>query len=162
MDEMGTVRKGGKNEFDNYEYIKESDVSQKLQAILVKHNVFIFSSIEESTNKQVTSSAGKPNIFSRVKIKYTFVDADNPDDKFEVYSAGDGMDRGDKAIYKAITGAHKYFMIRNFSLGADDDAEKDSHGIGSDDNDWDHNPKGDVKSPANNGKQKNIYDEFGI
>lgn len=146
MSEMGTVAKNGKNEFDNYSYVKESDVSEKLQGLLVKNQVFVFSSIENSKSQQVTSSQGKPNILSTVHIKYTFVNAENPEEKFEVYSAGDGMDRGDKAIYKAITGAHKYFMIRNFNLGSDDDAEKDSPGINAND---------EIV-------QGKIYDDFGL
>ena len=125
MAEMGTVAKKGRNEFHKYDYIRESDVSEKMQDCLVKHRVFIFSSIVSSESQQVGSS-----ILSTVQVEYTFVDADNPEDKFTVSAAGDGIDKGDKAIYKAITGAHKYFLIRNFNLGSDEDAEKHSPVIG--------------------------------
>jgi len=126
MSEMSTVEKKGHNKYSDYDYIRESDVSTKLQQILVKHNVFIFSSITSAETTSVTTKKGDPALLSSVNIEYTFVNADNPEERFSVMAAGDGTDTGDKAIYKAITGAHKYFVIRNFNLGSDEDAEKAS------------------------------------
>lgn len=130
MEEAGTINKQGRNEFSGYSYVRETDVAQKLQELLVKHRVFLFSSVLEVSSQQVMSSQGKPNIFSSVKVLYTFVNCDNQEDKFEVMAVGDGMDTGDKAVYKALTGAHKYLLIRNFNLGSIDDAETASPEIG--------------------------------
>ena len=130
MGEAGSMEKGGYNDFNKYSYIKESDVAKKFQDLLVKHGVFMFSSVEEAKSIQVQSAGGKPSILSTVKMLYTFVNVDDPEDDFKVYAAGDGMDTGDKAIYKALTGAHKYVLIRNFNLGSDEDAEKTSPSVG--------------------------------
>jgi hypothetical protein len=130
MEEAGTMKKAGYNDFNKYSYIKESDVAEKFQTLLVKHGVFLFSSVTEAKSVQVQSASGKPSILSTVQMQYTFVNVDNPEDKFSVNAAGDGMDTGDKAIYKALTGAHKYVLIRNFNLGSEDDAETASPEIG--------------------------------
>ena len=130
MEEAGSMKKEGFNDFNKYSYVKESDVAKKFQELLVKHGVFCYSSVEEVRSKQVESAKGKPNILSTVKMQYTFVNVDNPEDQMQVGAAGDGMDTGDKAIYKALTGAHKYVLIRNFNLGSDDDTEKESPAIG--------------------------------
>jgi len=130
MEEAGTMNKGGTNEHHRYSYVKESDVAKKFQELLVKHRVFLFSSVQQAESKQVQSSTGKPNILASVMMEYTFVNVDKPEETFSVGASGDGMDAGDKAIYKALTGAHKYLLIRNFNLGSDDDAEKDSPAVG--------------------------------
>ena len=130
MAEAGTMKKAGFNDFNQYSYVKESDVAEKFQQLLVTHGVFLFSSVIKARSVQVQSSSGKPSILSAVHMLYTFVNADNPEEKFRVKAAGDGMDTGDKAIYKALTGAHKYLLIRNFNLGSDNDAETDSPEVG--------------------------------
>jgi hypothetical protein len=131
MEEAGSVQKGGYNEFDKYSYIAESDLAKHMQKLFVKHGVFVTSSVVGATTEPCKTSKGTPAMLSKVTMKYLFVNVDNPIDNHTVYAAGDGIDRGDKAIYKALTGAHKYFLIRNFNLGSDEDAEKDSHAVGS-------------------------------
>ena len=129
MSEAGTMEKAGYNAHNKYAYVKESDVSEKFQGLLAKHGVFILSSVLSCESKQVQSSTGKPNILSSVVMEYTLINVDDPKETYTVRASGDGMDVGDKAIYKALTGAHKYFFIRNFNLGSDDDAEKDSPAV---------------------------------
>lgn len=126
MAEAGTIKKMGFNEFDKYSYVKESDISEKLQSLYVRHGVFCLNSIKSANTIQVTSSTGKPQNYSTVVAEYTFINVDNPEDRITVEAVGEGADRGDKAIYKALTGAHKYFLIRNFNLGSEEDAEKES------------------------------------
>lgn len=124
MQEAGTIEKGGYNAHSRYKYVQEADVAKKFQELLVAHGVFLYSSVEDVVHQKTQTASGKPAMFVGVKMLYTFVNADNPEEKFEVRAAGDGMDTGDKAIYKALTGAHKYLLIRNFNLGSDEDAEK--------------------------------------
>ena len=128
MEEFGTIDKGGYNSHSNYKYVKEADVARKFQELLVKHRVFVFSSIIDSKTVPTQTSSGKSAFYSKVVVEYTFVNVDQPEERHSVQAVGEGMDTGDKAIYKAITGAHKYMLIRNFNLGSDEDAEKDSPG----------------------------------
>jgi hypothetical protein len=123
MSEAGTMAKKGRNEHQRYDYVREADVSEKFQELLVKHGVFVFSSVDDVTERETTNAKGRTNTFATVHVTYTFVNADNPEEQFKVGAAGSGVDVGDKGIYKALTGAHKYFLIRNFNLGSDDDAE---------------------------------------
>ncbi len=39
---------------------------------------------------------------------------------------GQGQDKGDKGVYKAATGAEKYFLLKTFLIATGDDAEKES------------------------------------
>ena len=47
-----------------------------------------------------------------VKIQVTFVDADSGE-RFSSNFYGDGSDHDDKGVYKAITGALKYALMKN-------------------------------------------------
>ena len=39
---------------------------------------------------------------------------------------GSGADTGDKALYKAVTGGHKFFLASNFNVAEDNDPESDA------------------------------------
>jgi len=58
-----------------------------------------------------------------VKMAVTFVNSDNPQDRFTVNSYGYAFDSGDKAIGKAESMAVKYVYLKNFNLESTDDEE---------------------------------------
>ena len=43
----------------------------------------------------------------------------------EYLFSGSGADNGDKALYKAVTGGHKFFLASNFNVAEDNDPESD-------------------------------------
>lgn len=126
MREAGSIEKLGYNDFNKYAYIKESDISKKMQALFCKYGIFVLANTVAHKATQSVSDKGKVQTFSQVEIEYTFINMDNPNETLTAKAYGEGVDTGDKAGYKASTGAHKYFLIRNFNLGSDEDAEKES------------------------------------
>ena len=113
MSEVKYVQKSGYNAFHKYAYATEADVLDKVRESLTKHNVFIFQSVEGITKEGELTTA---------QVKYTFVDGDTGD-SMSVMSAGSGADKSDKGVYKAITGASKYFLLKNFMVATGDDPE---------------------------------------
>ena len=59
---------------------------------------------------------------ARVVMSYSFVDVDTGEE-ITVKIAGEGLDSGDKAPYKAMTGALKYALLQSFLLATGDDPE---------------------------------------
>ncbi len=59
-----------------------------------------------------------------VTLDYEFIDGDS-DEVLSVPSYGEGRDRGDKAPYKALTGALKYALIQTFLIATGDDPEQE-------------------------------------
>src|ERR1700738_5163472 len=55
-------------------------------------------------------------------MAYTFMDRDTAEE-ITVKVAGEGLDTGDKAPYKAMTGALKYALLQSFLLATGDDPE---------------------------------------
>ena len=112
----GTVAKSGRNTHQGYDYVMEIDLLEAVRKQLVEHKVFVFSSVEDITHE------GK---LTTVRTKHTFVDSESGE-TFEVFSAGQGSDGQDKGVYKAITGASKYFLLKAFMMAGDTDPEKAS------------------------------------
>jgi len=119
------IPKNGYNDFHRYAYTTEADVSDHISKLLFEHNIFMVSSVEETINRDITTRAGKNETIVRVKIKVTFYCGETGEN-LSFYTWGDGQDAGDKGIYKAITGAVKYALMKNFLIPTGDDPENDS------------------------------------
>jgi len=130
MDDVSYIQKTGYNKFQNYKYAKESDIASAFSTAMKKHNVFMFTSILSrectpyQTERQVKT--GENTFLVTVQIQVTFVDAESGE-SFSGVFFGDGSDKGDKAVYKAITGAQKYALMKTFLCETGDDPERDEN-----------------------------------
>lgn len=111
----GKVTKSGYNSHNKYAYIMEKDLLDAVREELTTNNVLITSSVE---------SVSREGDITTVRMKHVLVDADSGE-SMEVWSAGQGADKQDKGIFKAITGANKYFLMKTFLLSGNDDPEAD-------------------------------------
>lgn len=129
MGEMDRIAKNGYNKFHNYSYVQEADIVEAIRTKLAERSVMLIPSVTrvERTPLLRTDSNGKPkeSLITTMYLRFTFVDGESGDS----YSAdwtGDGEDGGDKGMYKALTGAEKYFLLKTFMISTGDDPEHDS------------------------------------
>jgi hypothetical protein len=127
MAETRWVEKKGRNSFFNYDYARETDILDAVRTKLAENGIFVFTSVEHTDVKETAKRTrdGSPVNLVFVRTKHTFWDGESGETA-EVFGTGSGEDSGDKAIYKAITGAMKYFISKNFLISTGDDPEKDS------------------------------------
>lgn len=118
LQEVGTVKKSGHNSHQQYDYTTEKDILDAIRPELAKRSVFLFTSVE-------SVERDKESNVTTVITNHTFWDAET-DEHFTVQSAGQGYDKQDKGIFKAITGANKYFFMKNFLISSEDDPENDA------------------------------------
>jgi len=127
MAETRWVEKKGRNSFFNYDYARETDILDAVRSKLAANGIFVFTSVESvdlrETGKRTRD--GSPVNMVTVRTKHVFRDGESGESA-EVFGTGSGEDSGDKAVYKAITGAMKYFLSKNFLISTGDDPEKDS------------------------------------
>jgi hypothetical protein len=71
--------------------------------------------------RAVQTKNGEEKI-ATLTVRFTATDGK---DKLEFTVIGEGQDRGDKATYKAMTGATKYALLKLFLIPTGDDPEKD-------------------------------------
>jgi len=122
LKEKGILKKGKVNDFDNYQYFSEAQYKELFTELFSKNGLEIkFNELEydtfEGTEKQANGRMPK--------LEFYLYDIDTG---FYETSAitGEGIDKGDKAGYKAYTGALKYYLANTFMVATGDDPEVES------------------------------------
>lgn len=122
LKDKGILPKAGVNEFDRYKYFSEAQYKELFTELFSDHGLELnFNELEydtfEGTEKQANGRM--------VKLEFYLYDIDTGFYETTVIT-GEGIDKGDKAGYKAYTGALKYFLADKFMVATGDDAEKES------------------------------------
>ncbi len=120
--ELGPVIKSQTNSEYGYKYATEKDWYNEVGRRLPDHNLVLTVAVSDVQDIGLTPS-GKQRI-TRVKVVGTLHHTTSGT-SISAVSYGDGADSGDKAIYKAITGAKKYLYAMLFCLPTTDDPEAD-------------------------------------
>lgn len=122
--EVKAAGKSGDNTFDRYTYAKLEDFLDAAKPALVRHGIALVTSIDqvESLPDRTTKNGGTEHAV-RVRVQMTAVHESG--ESITVTCWGEGQDRADKAIYKAITGAKKYAVACLFAIPTTDDPEAD-------------------------------------
>jgi len=140
IDEIGNVPKRGYNAFHKYHYALEADVTAYLGPLLAKYMIVIDVGVSRSEERVTADGVivtvrpgiervtmgeeGKSKMsLTRLPLNITVINADKPEEKVEVLWYGEGADTGDKGIYKAYTGALKFFYMKWFLIATGDDPE---------------------------------------
>lgn len=125
MAECPTIEKRGFNSFHRYKFVREADVADLMRPLLARHGVMLSQTITSIERIPVRNEKGTESTLTRININYELVNADNMDQRISSAQIGEAIDNQDKGVYKASTNAQKYFFIRMFCLGSDEDVEED-------------------------------------
>jgi len=155
------VNKNGVNEHQRYSYAKLEDYINAIKVSLEEQRLFIITNISEV--KRLKPREGRNSTQYPVQIRLTIRLCHESGEWFETDCYGEGQDTGDKAIYKAITGARKYGVACLLGLATTDDPENDEPKTGSNNNDNSANKSkavNDSKNTAANSKVKMIMSKY--
>jgi hypothetical protein len=125
IDEMGVIPKTGRNKFQGYDYRKHEDIMSKLQLALVKNNLVFYPKEKKLVSNEIIEKTNKNGEVTKnshviIEVKYVLTDGES---SIDFMGLGEGIDNGDKAIYKAQTGATKYALNDLLMLASEMDAE---------------------------------------
>jgi hypothetical protein len=122
LKEKGILKKGGTNTFDKYSYFTEAQYKELFTELFSDAGLELsFNEVEYNT---FTGSEKQAN--GRMpKLNFILTDIDTGFYE-ETTITGEGIDKGDKAGYKAYTGALKYYLANTFMVATGDDPEEDS------------------------------------
>jgi hypothetical protein len=121
MASLKHVPKRGRNDFHKYDYATEADIADAVREGLASRGIMMIPSVQSVTWREVEVKSGKQAI-ATLTVLYRFTDGTQD---LEFVMVGEGQDSGDKAIYKAMTGATKYALLKFFLMSTGDDPEKD-------------------------------------
>lgn len=127
QDEMGSFawEKDGINRHQSYKYVTEKQYKQnfkkalKQAGLIWKMETLDYQYIPDVTEKQHMVICN---------FKGQIIDPETGEREEYLFS-GSGADNGDKALYKAVTGGHKFFLAANFNVAEDNDPESDAEDV---------------------------------
>lgn len=127
---VGYVQKKGRNTAQNYNFANEQTFLDHIRPALVKYFITIAPvKVEIVANETIKvpkfDRDGKPageRTDRRVLGIWTYRFS-RGDSHLEITGLGEGIDSGDKASYKAATGAYKYALRQAFMIATGDDPE---------------------------------------
>jgi hypothetical protein len=123
MGEVGYVQKDARNDHQGYKYASAEAVLRKVNAACSREGVCIQSSTELLKYDTRVKVNGKSENYALVRLTLHFRYGG---EDCSAQGLGEGADAGDKAIYKANTGAMKYALSSAFCISWGDDPEADS------------------------------------
>lgn len=121
---LAYVQKRGYNQHSNYNYVTAADIAGAVGDILAELGVVVIPRLESISHEPARTGRAEVEHVARVVMTYTFMDVDTAEE-ITVKVAGEGLDPGDKAPYKAMTGALKYALLQSFLLATGDDPEEE-------------------------------------
>lgn len=123
------VPKNGWNDFHKYKYTTESDLTDGIRPILAEAGLMLWTSIEHQErnltpiyNKYKLQDPPHQKWYTKVKVKF-IIGCTETGETLESYYWGEGEDESDKGLYKAYTGAVKYFLMKTFLIPTGDEIQ---------------------------------------
>lgn len=163
---IGYVAKNGTNTFHKYQYATEADILDAVKKAYNEAGLVVTT----STTSELGSFEPLQKIdyngntvteivrWAKVTLSFKVIDAESGESECGTFE-GYAEDKGDKAIYKATTGANKYFLMKFFGVATGDDPENESEQGGGG-----HTPthQGNNKPAPINGKRNNQVVAAGV
>ena len=124
------VEKAGRNDFHKYNYARESDLVEAVRPLLSAYGIFFWWTILEEERrgrkKSNTDEMTDAETLTVLKISFQFIDGATGEKTEPQVVYGYGDDPIDKGLYKAMTGAIKYALMKTFLIATGDDPEGDA------------------------------------
>lgn len=123
---VGNVEKKGHNREQNYDYARESDLVEKVRPELAeRHVILTLTTVSHERVVVYKTASGKDMTNTILTVEGTWHDGDSGESLSAGQWIGYGADISDKGVYKAMTGAEKYLLMKSFLVSTGDDPEGD-------------------------------------
>ena len=125
------VPKKGYNSHQNYHYIRESDIVDSIKDAILEQKVILRTDTKllrmDPVEKTRKDGSKATEFITTVEAVLTLSDTESGEE-LVFTSIGSGIDTGDKGVFKAVTGAVKYGLMKNF-LMSDEGADPENDGV---------------------------------
>ena len=118
----GILKREGNNTFDKYKYFSEAQYKSLFTELFSAHGLELRSSVSDYSMVEGTEKQANGR---QVTMEFELMDTETGWSETSKV-VGEGFDKGDKAGYKAMTGALKYYLACTFLVATGDDPEVDS------------------------------------
>lgn len=118
------VEKSGVNSFHRYKYASDADLLWTLKPAMASAGLaFILVDWVIVREAEAKTKGGGAERLVDLAVTYRLIHKSG--EYLTIKAPGSGQDPGDKALYKAMTGAFKYALRQTFAVPTGDDPERD-------------------------------------
>lgn len=122
--EIGAVAKSGRNTHDRYTYSSDEDFARAVQPVMARHGLALVPIQMDADWYDTQTGKGRTMRGCVLRVRWLLMHSGGGTQ--ELCTIGEGIDRADKAAFKAQTGARKYALRLAFQTPTSDDAEQHS------------------------------------
>ena len=108
------------NQSKQYNYVSSSQTLAAIRGLMDEESLLLVPAVTSANVHPGVVYSGKMHL-TEMHMTFTWVCADNPEDKLECGWYGQGVDDGEKGVGKALTYAEKYFLLKFFHIATDKD-----------------------------------------
>lgn len=122
LKEKGILERKAKNDYDRYKYFSEAQYKELFTELFSAHDLELkFNEVDYLTFEGPEKQANG----RMPRLEFALFDCETGFYETTLIT-GEGIDKGDKAGYKAYTGALKYYLANTFMVATGDDPENES------------------------------------
>lgn len=120
------IEKTGRNSHFNYDFFEEREVLRVAREALSDAGLVFFYSVDDVSDRAVTTSKGREELLTDVRMTCTIFDAEGGE-SVTGKAIGRGQDGQDKGVNKAIVAGLKYWLLKTLMIPTGDDTERDEN-----------------------------------
>ena len=120
------ISKSQTNKFDKYNFRGIDDVYNSLSPLMAKHGLVCIPFVVSSpTTKDKATKSGGSDYLTTIEVEYRLF---SPSGEMVITKVfGEGSDRGDKSINKAMSSAYKNMAFQLFAIPTEGDNDPENH-----------------------------------
>ena len=115
---VGSLTTDKRNLQQKYDYISADKILDRVGSEMAKVGLVILPALVAEATERIEYQTGKWRYDCRLDMEMRIFDGDGNGDTVAWYGRGADYSVPDKAMYKAITSGHKYFLMKLFNVGA--------------------------------------------
>jgi len=132
------IAKDKRNVQQGFDYVSSDAVLATIREAMCDQRLLLMVQIDDAT-LHLKSVGDKGWHMTELRLRFTWINSDSPEERIEVPFYGQGTDPHEKGVGKALTYAEKYFLLKQFHLPTDKE-DPDAHEEGA--------PHGRAATPA--------------
>ena len=160
MATLGQMHKDSTNKEQKFKYLSDDAMIAAVQAALLEQKIVLTPpEVVDVVTSQYTTGRGTTMNLAVVKVRLGLIDTETGDTETGI-CVGTGADMSDKAAYKALTGARKYFFRLLFAVGTGDDPDKETPGAEQGDQSGQARPPRPAPAPTRHENRRDPLDDM--
>jgi hypothetical protein len=104
-----------------FKYVSSSQALSAVRNKMDELGLLLIPSVRAFEVRDHQTKQGAHEYFTILTVLFTWINAENPEEKIECKWTGQGLDSGEKGVGKACTYAEKYFLLKFFNVATDKD-----------------------------------------